>query len=287
MFREISPVKDKYKQLLSSFDLKIYCDFIDPEFNKETADITLKNTSNIGFVPTNKQFSDLSLETACIEDKLLLCTVNKGNEILYQEKAKIDKDKKIAKLFHQPLAYALFQRGFFVLHGSAVTANGKVYAFSGISKSGKSETIKFLSENYAFLSDDIVAINSENKNNICPPGLPFICAQTDNKKNIIDKRDRSLIWLENQRRERNTLELDSIFFLGWGEDNYIEEIGDVEAFHHLIPNSYRPLPNASCLESEKQYLSNISKVISNTNFYRFIRKRGDVSNAIKVIKDFI
>ena len=54
----------------------------------------------------------------------------------------------------------------------------------------------------------------------------------------------------NQRRERNTLELDSIFSRV-GEDNYIEEIGDVEAFHHLIPNSYRPLPNASCLESEK------------------------------------
>src|SRR4051794_3892761 len=57
----------------------------------------------------------------------------------------------------------LLQRRFFPLHGSAISINGKAYAFVGDSGVGKSTLAStFINRGYKILSDDLIAVSFNN-----------------------------------------------------------------------------------------------------------------------------
>jgi hypothetical protein len=70
-------------------------------------------------------------------------------------------DLDVFRLFalSEALGLLLFQRGLFLLHGSAVVVNGQATVFVGAPGAGKSSTVAaFAKHNYPILSDDLTAI---------------------------------------------------------------------------------------------------------------------------------
>ena len=268
------------------FELTFKCDFDVNKFRSSNnkPDFIIEKFSDFIKRDNLDNWSTLSLKKSIINNKNFYCEVTNGGKIRYSFSSDINSNKKIAKIFHQPLAYLLFQRNFFVLHGSAFSFNGKAIALCGLTGSGKSESIRAISKNFKYITDDIIAIKCEGGKNICYPGLPFICSEKGQKKYALDEpRNRSLIWMSDEHSECIGLELEKIYFLDWGDKNSIKNIKDEDAFKRLIPNSFRPLPFASDNDSEVQYLDGISTILRNAEINVFFRKKGDIKSSVNFL----
>ena len=277
--------KNKYKVFGLTFESDISLN----EFQKSTdrVDFTVKEIeSSVSF--KDKISSTLSFKDAEIHEKNFYCRISDGNKIEYKFKNCSNPNRIIAKIFHQPLAYMLFQRNFFILHGSAFSFRGKCIVLCGLSGSGKSESIKELSKDFKFISDDIVGVKSVNEKSICYPGLPFICSKNGHKKNYIgDSRDRSLFWVSKNSCESDNIELDQIYFLEWGNEEKIMSLNDEDAFKRLIPNSFRPLPSGASIDSEIFFLDEISQILKNSKINLFFRKKGNIRNSVDFLIRFL
>jgi hypothetical protein len=90
--------------------------------------------------------------------------------------------KKIFRriLQNELMAVLLMQRGLLVLHGSAVTINGKAVIFLGDRGAGKSTTAAaFHSSGHSVLEDDTVAIRFSNGQPMVVPGVPQLRLSPD------------------------------------------------------------------------------------------------------------
>lgn len=71
------------------------------------------------------------------------------------------------------MAILLYQRGFLVLHASAVEINGGAVAFLGVSGQGKSSTAAaFQAHGYDFLTDDVAPVTLSQSVATIAPGFP-------------------------------------------------------------------------------------------------------------------
>ena len=259
--------------------------FLDSEHDPDFRIKKLKQTSKHN--PT-KIWSSLSLKNAVVNEKDFYSEITNGNEIRYFATSKINKNKLLAKIFHMPMSYLLFQRKNFVLHGSAFTWNEKAIALCGISGSGKSELVQLLSKKFNYLTDDIIGIDVNGDENLCEPGLPFICSINGFSNFSMDeKRGRSIAWVPIEKRELRRVKLDQIFFLDWGENFEIRKINEEEAFKMVIPNSFRPLPSGCNDDAESFYLESIAKIIRNTKMNLFIRKKGSIEDSANYIIKYL
>lgn len=237
----------------------------------------------------SKPWSLLSLNSAIIEDNEFLAKISAGKSIKYTFLKDFSKERKIIKLFHQPIAYILFQLGYFVLHGSAfANNNNEGVVLCGLSGSGKSQMLYEFSKNYKVISDDIVATNIEQGRILSPPGLPFICAQDKQSPAIeLDSRERSYINISNHSRKTTSCIIKKVIFLEWGNSYNLAKLEDEDIFKKLILNSFRPLPQGNDRIAEKQFLANISNLVGHAEFYKFTRLKGNIGNSINFLKGFI
>ncbi|MCF2443093.1 serine kinase [Dyadobacter sp. CY345] len=91
-----------------------------------------------------------------------------GNQLVVSP---LTKDANLLSLFtiSEALAMILFQKGYFLLHASAVKVGNKAWCFMGVPGAGKSTTAAaFVKAGCALLSDDLTAIKFDET------GKPFI-----------------------------------------------------------------------------------------------------------------
>lgn len=95
--------------------------------------------------------------------------VSNGNEITYQN---LGADEGTLRLFllSEVLGLLLYQRGLFLLHGSAVMTGTRASVFVGVPGAGKSTTAAaFGKAGYPVLTDDLVAIQLlDNRPSVIP-----------------------------------------------------------------------------------------------------------------------
>ena len=235
----------------------------------------------------NTEPSKLNHTLGYIQNKDFIFQIENGAQILYSQRNKCGLGSKIAKIFHQPLAYLLFQKDFFVFHGSSFSFNGNAIVISGLSGSGKSETIRALSDKYKFISDDIVAAKISKNKVVCPSGLPFICSEKSGKHKIGDKRDRKIFFVDRNKIEEKELKLGMVIFLKWSDEYSFHELSDKEIFSEILANSFRPLPSEENNQSQRKYLKDISTIINYTKFYVFNRPKGSIEESLKQLIKFI
>jgi hypothetical protein len=88
------------------------------------------------------------------------------------------------------MSLMLHQRGFLVLHASAVAINGNAVAFLGEVGWGKSTTATaFLTHGHRLLTDDVVAVRLANNRCTIVPGFPHVKLLPDAAKHL--KQDSS------------------------------------------------------------------------------------------------
>ena len=108
--------------------------------------------------------------------------VKDGNEILCDT---VDEDVENKESFRRVienvmLGLTLYQRGYLVLHASAVSVDGNAAVFIGPRGAGKSTTAAaFDAEGYSVLEDDVVAIQFDDGVPTVIPGVPQLRLKSD------------------------------------------------------------------------------------------------------------
>lgn len=126
------------------------------------------------FLEWDRTFLEANLaETLLYWDGVGSCCISEGREIIIDPLA--DADEQSLRLFvlNAALTVLVQQRGYLVLHGSAVVIAGGVVVFLGVSGQGKSTLAAALHQRgYSVVADDIVVIDSQASRHIVLPGFP-------------------------------------------------------------------------------------------------------------------
>ena len=113
-------------------------------------------------------------------DELLVYVEQGSKAIVWKLDPALDEVRMRTYLLSGAITFLLLQRGYLLIHGSALCCKDKAYLISGPSGSGKSTTALHLMKQpgILFASDDICAIRTENGQSILYPGPPWqrVCA---------------------------------------------------------------------------------------------------------------
>jgi hypothetical protein len=148
------------------------------------------------------------------------------------------------------ISMLLTQRGFLVLHASAINVNGRAAVFVGQKGQGKSTMAATLYQRgHHLLSDDVVAVDlSQPGQPRVVPGFPQFklwpdavthCLQEDptdlpQVHGLLEKRSR----LAFDRFSPDAIPLDTVYVLGSGETVAIQSLTPQMAIAELLTHSY-------------------------------------------------
>ncbi|NYB52802.1 MAG: hypothetical protein HVN35_09630 [Methanobacteriaceae archaeon] len=119
--------------------------------------------------------------------------ISGGNRVTVEPVAELDDGDEINVipfLLGPVMALMLHQRGFLVLHGSAVKVDGGAVAFLGHRGNGKSTTaIHLYVDGYPLVADDILAIKFIDGKAVVYPGYPHVRLSEDSYNQVKDNTD--------------------------------------------------------------------------------------------------
>ncbi len=173
--------------------------------------------------------------------------VRNGNEIIVEPVYKAQEQLLINFILGPALGILLYQRGFLVLHGSAVSKNGYAIAFLGYKGSGKSTIAAFLhSIGFSFITDDVLLIEIDKRISV-RPGIPQIKLWPDAVENIgedpetlpriCEQTDKRILKIKNSFLNKS-LPLEKIYIIERGDRQIVESMKNTTAFIELIRHSY-------------------------------------------------
>lgn len=187
----------------------------------------------------------------------------------------VNADLKILRRFllGTVLAVFLYQRGFFVMHASAINIQNGAIAILGKSGSGKSSTaMEFYKNGYPVVADDFIAIQFQKDGTpIVTPGFPKLKLSYDYIiSNKIDLEE--VLYLDSKLKSnyvnvakgfpQTHLKLKRIYILEKGDNLNLKQINPQEIFKKLLSNTFavnmlHNLGNGRNLD----YYSNITKKV--------------------------
>lgn len=182
-----------------------------------------------------------------------------GNELIIDTTTT---DESLISLFtmSEAVGLLLFQRGYFLLHGSAIQLNQKGTVFVGQPGAGKSTTVAaFANRGVRIMSDDLVCIqvNDSGKPTLIPAfsqikiwensvdGLQIAKGELDSVREGANK----FSWHESVSFEENTVPLEQIFVLTPSSESAGTMVEIPMSQRPIELLSYFPLPD-SLLQGE-------------------------------------
>jgi hypothetical protein len=187
-----------------------------------------------------------------IREKVAKYYVHDGKQIIIEPLADIEcKDIRLF-LLGSVFSALLHQRGFFVLHGSAIEMDGEAIIFTGTSGAGKSTlAAAFAQKGYRVITDDVCAIRiGADERPMLIPGFPKIKLWKDAADRL--SRDISTATPVRDGEEKynfSTIEshcseplpLRDIYIIkpNEGDEISIESIESFQRILQLIRNTYR------------------------------------------------
>ncbi|REJ78538.1 MAG: hypothetical protein DWQ47_03545 [Acidobacteria bacterium] len=190
--------------------------------------------------------------------------IHSGREVLIEPEAGCREDDLQPFVTGPVLSALLHQRGYCVLHASAVLLEGQVAVFLGAKGYGKSTIAAQLHERgHKLVSDDIVPVSVEEDRILTYPGFPRIKLS---EEAIValgrDPEEFPKVHRYVEKRSFNNLEtlppgplrLRGIFLLAEGDSVSIEPLSQAAAFMELATHSFlnRYLAAMNCLEKHFQ-----------------------------------
>lgn len=176
--------------------------------------------------------------------------VRGGREIIIDPRPGVENHLLRLPVLGTLLAVLLHQRGFFVLHASAIAIDGQAVIFVGNKGRGKSTMAAALyGRGHQLLSDDIVALSVDHQGlPVVLPGFPHfklypeavISCLGDDPNRLpeiaegFEKRARRV----SERFAEKAVPLNSIYALGGGPVSKLKLLGSQDAVLLLIANSY-------------------------------------------------
>jgi hypothetical protein len=172
-----------------------------------------------------------------------------GTEILVDPVPGVDERTVQLGVLGPSFAMLLQQRGFLLLHASAVAVDGAAVAFLGPPRHGKSTTAAALhAQGYPLVVDDVVAIRFDGGGATVYPAFPQFKLWPDSVRALGHDPD-TLPEIEPDYVKRarpvdagfwgqEALPLRCIYVLAWGDALAIEPVAVREAFLQIASHSY-------------------------------------------------
>ena len=180
------------------------------------------------------------------------------------------------------LGILLHQRGYLTLHASGVSIDGKVAAFIGWKRMGKSTTATALyAAGHRLITDDVIVTSPDDLTTVLP-GFSQIRLDPEAVAASLNVDPDSVPRLHSTGEKRTSqadkdfdltpVPLFSIYVLDWGDDFEIERLPQDEAFVQLLTHSYaqRFLGNTGATQTHFDQITHLARTVP---VYRFTKPR--------------
>jgi hypothetical protein len=264
-------------------ELKIpFIDNIDLNLAKQNNPIYIKLHNRV--YNSNKNYKDdlISLEKAILyREKTASFTITKGSRVDIHPFTS-DKSRIAYSLLNAPLGYCIYQRGFFVMHGSSVESNNKAAIFLGLSGAGKSTLSTFFCKknDFNFISEDISKVVFNNDDMFVSQSHPFVKLDK-NTSNVF--KLKKIASIESDRLERSFYAMSNLkttntkiaicYFLSWGETFSIKKLTGISLLSAIKSSTLSAHPFESCMSSSRQFMEQFEKFANNIPVYHVVRNR--------------
>jgi hypothetical protein len=170
-----------------------------------------------------------------------------GNEIVVELASGVDEQILRPCILGSAMSVILQQRGFLVLHASAVVRLGEAIAFLGTSGAGKSTTASaFLKQGYSVITDDVLAIQFRDGVPVVVPSYPMIKLLPDavaalghavDQFPLLNRTTPKRMQTFEDRHLQETYPLRKIYLLAISDRHEIRPCPSTEALLNLVNHS--------------------------------------------------
>jgi hypothetical protein len=183
------------------------------------------------------------------------------------------------------LSLALHQRGYLVMHASAVAIDDVAVAFIGEVGWGKSTTAAAMhARGHRLLADDIVAIRVDSGQPSVVSGFPHLkltdkaiqfLGEDPAALNHVSDDPQKLLRISNAPLPSQPLPLAAVFVLGEGESCQVEPMNAVRAMPELMRHAFvaRNTQFLKLTDTERTHFRNCTEVIRHTSICHLRRPR--------------
>lgn len=203
--------------------------------------VILDNPESISLI----QFSNKDVGVLLNNEPLF--RVKNGKEIIINSDLNLNPNLTRFLILNQGMGILLYQRGYLVLHGSAVNMYGEAVAFVGPSEIGKSTIATILNiNNHPIVADDVLAIKFENDTPLILPSFPILRLRAEVIETLFDTSDSFSHVLQSDKNNYYSkknfstvpLPLKRVYILKNSDKNKIIPLKFQDGLMELIKQSY-------------------------------------------------
>jgi hypothetical protein len=224
-------------------------------------------------------FKQSAQDISFIFENKPLFRVRNSKEIIINSSYEINDILLRTLILGQGMGILLNQKGYLILHGSAVNIGNKAIAFLGDCGEGKSTTAAALNiKGHSLISDDVLVVNFDEDKPKLLPSFPRIKLWDDVIDSVVKSEELLLqIHPKFKKYSYNTdktfcetpILLKTIYIIEKGERNSINFLKPQDALMKLIKNAY--MFNLFDESEKHQNLIQCAKLASNITVKRLIR----------------
>jgi hypothetical protein len=221
--------------------------------------------------------------------------IREGQEIVIDPDPGVDETLLRPSILGTAMSVLLQQRGFLVLHASAVVIAGKAVAFMGYSGAGKSTTASaFVNQGYALVTDDVLAVRFDQGYPEVVPSYPTIKLLPDAVEALGHQIDE--LPLLNRLTSKRIQQVESvplkasyplhkIYILALGDCHEIHNVSPVETLFTLINHS-RAVNTLIDTPGKKLHFQQCSEMVQSLPVALLKRKGGltELSEIVKLVE---
>ncbi len=209
--------------------------------------------------------------------------IRDGKEIIIDSVLEAQESRIRLFILGAAIGVILHQRGFLVLHASAVVINGNAVAFVGDKGRGKSTMAAALhARGHNLIGDDVIAIDMSHSNQpMVVPAFPQIKLWPDAVASLgmnpeelprlvshLEKREHRI----NRSFAQKAIPLTQIYVLGRDANVEIQALQPQEIFTYLIRNSYvTRFGNELLQDKAAPHLLTLTKLAKQVSINRLLR----------------
>ena len=210
--------------------------------------------------------------------------ISNGKEIIIDPIPNFEERRLRLFILGAAIGTLLHQRGYTVLHASAVAINNNAVVFTADKGRGKSTMAAALhARGHDLIADDVVAIDFDAREQpIVYPAFPQLKLWPDAVAHLGQNPD-DLPKLSNkfEKREyiskadfvKQPLKLQQIFVLGQDDEIAVKQLFPQQIILYLLRNTYVARFGATLLPRDTSQLSKLSKLVNHVSINRLVRPK--------------
>lgn len=209
--------------------------------------------------------------------------ISEGKEIIIDPLANFEVSRLRLFILGAAMGTLLHQKGYLVLHASAVAINGEAVIFTADKGRGKSTMAAALhSRGHNLIADDVVAIDFNDEGNVVvypafpqlklwPEAVTHLGKNPDDLPQLTSKFDKREYLLKDSFVQQ-PLKLKQIFVLGHSSEIKATPLSAQEIIFYLIRNTYVTRFGSSLLQpNDPSHFFKLSKLAKSVSIERLLR----------------